>query len=164
MDPFAISMAVAPLVLSSVKLTMLVRALKESYKNAPITLVATTAECDPMHMTLCKIQGLIYRNATRDWIRRKTYGIVCDNPLTGCRMTFAALNMEVGKMVEPTQSDQSEKLEGVFEANARNLWKEAVMKGLLDHTRGQMGSLHLLITLLERPVLVFAHGSSIMKD
>lgn len=46
MDPFAVSMAVTPLVLSSVKLAMLVRTLKESYKNAPITLVGTTAECD----------------------------------------------------------------------------------------------------------------------
>lgn len=79
-------------------------------------------------------------------------------------MMLAALNMEVGKLVEPTQSDQSGKLEVAFKAKARILWKEDVMKGLLDHTRGQLGSLHLLITLFERQVLVFAHRSSIMKD
>lgn len=167
MDPFAVSMAVTPLVLSSVKLAMLVRTLKESYKNAPITLVATTAECELMHVTLCKIQGLIYRNATdlaKRLDSRKDLREVCDNALTGCRMMLAALNMKVGKLVEPTQSDQSAKLEVAFKAKARILWKEDVMKGLLDDTRGQMGSLHLLITLFERQVLVFAHRSSIMKD
>lgn len=64
MDPFAFSMAVAPLVLSSVKLAMLVRTPRESYKDKPTTLVATTAECELTHVTLCKIQGLIYRKAT----------------------------------------------------------------------------------------------------
>lgn len=38
------------------------------------------------------------------------------------------------------------------------------MTGFLDHTRGQMGSLRLLIALHERQVLVSAHGSTMMKD
>lgn len=120
-----------------------------------------------MHVTLCKIQGLIYRNAT-DLAKRldsqKDLREVCDNALTGCRMKLAALNMEAGKLVEPMQSDKSGKLEVAFKAKARILWKEDVMKGLLDYTRGQMGSLHLLIKLLGRQVLVSIHGSSIMKD
>lgn len=52
-------------------------------------------------------------------------------------MTLAALNMEVGKLVEPTQSGKSGKLEVAFKAKARTLWKEDVMKGLLDHTKGE---------------------------
>lgn len=52
-------------------------------------------------------------------------------------MTLAALNMEVGKLVEPTQSGKLGKLKVAFKAKARTLWKEDFMKGLLDHTRGE---------------------------
>lgn len=90
-------------------------------------------------MWLCA-RYLIYRNAT-DLAKRldsqKDLREVCDNALTGCRMTLAALNMEVGKLVEPTQSGKTGKLKVAFKAKARTLWKEDVMKGLLDHTRGE---------------------------
>lgn len=51
-------MAVAPLIFSSAKLTMLVGALKDSYKNAPTTLIATWTECKILHIALSKIQRL----------------------------------------------------------------------------------------------------------
>lgn len=41
MDPFTISKVVAPLILSSAKLTMLILAVKERYNNALTTLIAT---------------------------------------------------------------------------------------------------------------------------
>lgn len=71
---------------------------------------------------------------------------------------------EAGKLVKPKQSDKSGKLEVAFKAKAKILWNEDIKKGLLDHTRGQLGSLHLLITLLESQVLVTTLESSMIKD
>lgn len=150
MDPFTISMAVAPLILSSAKLTMIISAVKDSYKNAPTTLIATSTECRVMHMTLSKIQGLVYRNESALSSRltaQKPLREAFDDALTGCRMTLAALNLELDKLVEPKTAMRT--TEFGFQAKARLVWKEAIMKQLLDQTRGQMTSLHYLIQFLE---------------
>lgn len=42
MDPFMISMAVVPLIISTAKA---VGTVKDNYKNSPATLVSTSAEC-----------------------------------------------------------------------------------------------------------------------
>ena len=150
MDPFSISMAVAPLVLSSAKLTMLISAVRDSYKNAPITLTATMTECKIIHITLSKIQGLVYKNET-DLSSRLTAQAplreAFDGALTGCRMTLAALNLELDKLAEPKKPTTA--MDIGFKAKARLVWKEEIMKQLLDQTRGQMSSLTCLIELLE---------------
>ena len=143
-------MAVAPLVLSSAKLTMIISAVKDSYKNAPTTLIATSTECKVMHMTLSKIQGLVYKNESDLSSRltaQKPLREAFDDALTGCRMTLAALNLELDKLVEPKEGMQS--MEFGFRAKARLVWREAAMKQLLDQTRGQMTSLQYLIQFLE---------------
>lgn len=57
-------MAVAPLVLSSAKLMMLISAVRDSYKNASTTLTATLTKCKIIYITLSKIEGLVYKNET----------------------------------------------------------------------------------------------------
>lgn len=150
MDPFTISMAVAPLILSSAKLTMLISAVKDSYKNAPATLIATSTECKVMHMTLSKMQGLVYKNESDLSSRltaQKPLREAFDDALTGCRMTLAALNFEMDKLVEPKKGTQP--MDFGFRPKARLVWKEAIMKQLLDQSRGQMTSLQYLIQFLE---------------
>lgn len=150
MDPFTISMAVAPLILSSAKLTMLIRAVKDSYDNAPTTLIAMLTECRVIHITLSKIQGLVHKDeiglssklAAQEILRE-----AFDGALTGCRMTLAALSLELGKLAEPKKGTKTTELS--LQAKARLVWKEDIMKQLLDQTRGQMSSLHCLIELLE---------------
>ena len=143
-------MAVAPLVLSSAKLIMLISAIRDSYKSAPTTLTATLTECKIIHITLSKIQGLVYKNET-DLSSRLTAQAplqeAFDGALTGCRMTLAALNLELAKLAEPKKPTNP--LDIGFKAKARLLWKEDIMKQLLDQTRGQMMSLRCLIELLE---------------
>lgn len=143
-------MAVAPLVLSSAKLTMLICAVKDSYNKAPMTLTATLTECKTIHITLSKIQGLVYKNEA-DLSSRLTaqrpMQEVFDDALTGCRLTLAALNLELDKLVEPKKGMRP--MEIGFQAKARLVWKEDIMKQLLDQTRGQMSSLQSLIHLLE---------------
>lgn len=150
MDPVTISMAVAPLVLSSAKLTMLFSAVRDSYKNAPTTLIATLTECKIIHIALFKIQELVYKNETDLSSRLKAQTPLreaFDGALTGCRMTLAALNLELDKLVEPKKVTNP--MEIGFQTKARLVWKEDIMKQLLDQTRGQMSSLRYLIELLE---------------
>lgn len=94
-------MAVAPLVMSSAKLTMLISAVRDNYKYAPITLTATLAGCKIIHITLSKIQGLVYQKET-DLSSRLTAQAplreAFDCALTRCRMTLAALNLELDKL------------------------------------------------------------------
>lgn len=66
-----------------------------------------------------------------------------DDALTGYRMTLAALNLELDKLVEPKKGTQE--MEFGFQAKTRLVWKESSMKQLLDQTRGQMTSLQHLI-------------------
>ena len=150
MDPFTISMAVAPLVLSSTKLVMLMSAVRDSYKRAPTTLTATLAECKIVHVALFKIQELVYQNETDLSSRLKAQAPLreaIDMALTGCRMTLSALNLELDKLVEPKKGMNP--VEIGFQAKARLVWKEDIMKQLLDQTRGQMSSLQYLIKILE---------------
>ena len=143
-------MAVAPLVLSSAKLTMLICAVKDSYNNAPITLTATLTECKMIHITLSKIQGLVYKNEADLSSRlkaQKPMQEVFDDALTGCRITLAALNLELDKLVETEKGMRP--MEIRFRAKTRLIWKEDIMKQLLNQTRGQMSSLQSLIHLLE---------------
>lgn len=153
MDPFTISAAVAPLVVSSVKLAMVVNAIKTSYQNAPITLISASTESNLMHACLCKIQGLVYRNEghlSAQLRSQKHLTEAFDQSLSGCRMTLDALNCEVIKLVEPNQNgDKVGRFEMGFRAKARLVWNEDVMKRLLDHTRGQINSLECLISILE---------------
>ena len=150
MDPFTISTAVAPLILSSAKLTMLISAVKSSYTNAPVTLIATSAECRVMHMTLSKIQGLVYKSDSDLSLRlttQKPLREAFDDALSGCRMTLAALDFELEKLVEPKLGTQTTGFG--FRAKVRLVWKEDIMKQLLDQTRSQMTSLQYLIQFLE---------------
>ena len=150
MDPFTISMAVAPLVISSAKLTMLISAVRDSYTNAPTTLTATLTECKIIHITLSKIQGLVYKNETDLSSRLAAQAPLreaFDAALTGCRMTLAALDLELDKLVEPKKPMNPRDIG--FKAKIRLVWKEDIMKQLLDQSRGQMLSLRCLIELLE---------------
>lgn len=154
MDPFTISMAVAPLILSSAKLTMLICTLKDSYNNAPATLVATWTECKILHITLSKIQGLVYKIESDLSLRplaQEPMREAFDGALTGCRMTLAALNLELDKLVEPKEITQkgAETMKIGFTMKRKVVWKENIMKQLLDQTRGQVSSLQSLIQLLE---------------
>lgn len=150
MDPFTISLAMAPLIVSSAKLTMLISAVRDSYKTAPTTLIATFTECKIIHIGLFRIQELVYKNETDLSFRLKAQTPLreaFDGALTGCRMTLAALNLELDKLVEPKKVMNP--MEIGFQAKARLVWKEDIMQQLLDQTRGQMLSLRCLIELLE---------------
>ena len=150
MDPFSICIAVAPLVISSAKLIMLISAVRDSYNSAPITLTATMTECKIIHITLSKIQGLVYKNEndlSSSLTAQVTLQEAFDDALTGCRMTLAALNLELEKLAEPKKPKNE--LDIGFKAKARLVWKEDIMKQLLDQTRAQMLSLRCLVQVLE---------------
>lgn len=156
MDPLTLSMAIAPLILTSARLAILVAVVRDSYTNAPTTLLSTLTECHLMHTALSKIQGLVFRNETELAARlqeQKSLHDAFDKALTGCRITLTALNLEVKKLIEPKQQEGKMKegpIEMRFRAKVKLIWKEDVMRHLLEHTRGLMVSLHFIIALLER--------------
>lgn len=82
MDPFSISLAVAPLIRSSAKLTIVISAVKGSYKNAPTTLRATLTECKgDSHESLQDPRAGSIRTSQiclQDWQLRN----LCENHLT----------------------------------------------------------------------------------
>lgn len=149
-------MAIAPLILTSARLAILVTVVRNSYANAPTTLLSTLTECHLIHTALSRIQGLVFRNETELAARlqeQKSLNEAFDKALTGCRITLTALNLEVGKLVESKQQQGKMKegpMEMKFCAKVRLVWKEDVMRHLLEHTRGLMVSLHFIITILER--------------
>ncbi|MCJ1348642.1 hypothetical protein MMC31_006874 [Peltigera leucophlebia] len=150
MDPFTIFMAVTPLVLSCAQLVMLISSLKVDYTSAPTTLIATLTECKIIHIALFRIQELVYRNEADLSSRLKALPPLreaFDGALTGCRMTLSALNLELDKLIEPKKGMNP--MEIGFQAKARLVWQEDVMKQLLDQTRGQMSSLRHLIEIFE---------------
>lgn len=140
MDPFTISMALAPLIMASARLTMLISAVKVGYNYAPETVTATWRESRVINiMTLSKIQELVYKNETDLFSKW--------NAQEPRRMTLAALNLELEKPVELHKDNGTG--EFGFRAKARLVWTEVMMKQLLDQTRGQISSLRCLIDLLE---------------
>lgn len=156
MDPLTLSMAIAPLILTSARLAILVAVVRDSYRKAPTTLLSTLTECHLMHTALSRIHGLVFRNETE--LAARLQGQKClheafDKALTGCRITLTALNLEVEKLVEPKQQ-QGKMKEGPMEikicAKVKLIWKEDAMRHLLEHTRGLTVSLHFIITILER--------------
>ena len=107
-----------------------------------------------MHITLSKIQGLVYKNESDLSSRlaaQKPMREAFDGALTGCRMTLAALNLELDKLVEPRAVTEkgAETMKIGFQVKRKLVWKENTMKKLLDQTRGQMSSLQCLILFLE---------------
>lgn len=157
MDPFTISAAVAPLLISSAKLMILIGTVKDSYKNAPNMLVAMVIESKLMHVALSKIQGLVYKNESQlsAQVRSQPHlQDVFDSALTACRLTLDALRLEIDGLVEPDQQNgKSREAENVaigFRAKVKMLWKEDTMKEILNQTRRLMTSLQNLVSILER--------------
>lgn len=63
-------------------------------------------------------------------------------------MTLAALNVELGRLVE-IDGQVGKGLEIEFRARTKFVWKEDLMKQLLEQTRSQTTSLQFLMTLSE---------------
>ena len=153
MDPLSISLAIAPLLLASAKLTKQIGEFVDGYKNAPITLTSICTECKLIHVALCKIQGLIYESKkvlTARLGSEKSLRDAFDSALTGCRMTVAAVDVEIRKLIDSEAISKSETVAIPFKKRLSYVWKEDLMQSLLEQTRGQMASIQFLISLLQR--------------
>lgn len=117
-------MAVALLILPSAKLTMIIRAIKDSYNNTT-TLIATLMDCGVMHITSSKIQGLVHKNETSlcsELAAQQLLQEAFDGTLTGCRMTLAAFSLKLDKLIEPKKGTKTKELG--FQAKARLVGKK----------------------------------------
>ena len=62
MDPVSLTLAIAPLVLSSTEIIAAVRSVKHTYKNAQALVENIERECDLVNLALHEVQGLVLRN------------------------------------------------------------------------------------------------------
>ena len=153
MDPLSISLAIAPLLLASAKLTKQVSEFRDSYNNAPTTLIYISTECKLIHFALCKVQGLVYQSETILTVRlasEQSLRDAFDSALTGCRMTVAAVDVEIGKLIESRNTAKNGTADIGVRRKVRYVWKEDHMQSLLDQIKGQISSMQFLITLLQR--------------
>ena len=95
MDPVSLSLAIAPLVLSSAKLLGAVRSVRQRYKDAQTAVNSTQSEYELMHVALCEVQGLVHRSRVELAVRLRSHRSLeesFDKVLMGCRITLDALH------------------------------------------------------------------------
>lgn len=132
---------------------MLLSIVKGSYSNAPSTLLSTWQKCRLLQITLIKIQQLIFKkeaDLSSRLIAQEPLPKTFDGAFTGCRITLAALNFELDKLVEPKKSMKP--MDFGFQAKAPLVWKENIMEQLLDQTSEHISSLEFLIYILAQAV------------
>lgn len=86
-----------------------------------------------MQAALIKIQEIFNRNETdlsSSLTAQEPLREVFDGVMTGCRLTLAALNIELDKLVEPKKGMKP--MEIGFQAKARLVWEGDIMIQLRD--------------------------------
>ena len=114
--------------------------LRDKYKNAGTTITAIYTELTVVSASLGHIQGLISTNPATledNFQSRPELQRTFDQALTGCVLIFSVLDDEVKKLCEPVGK-------GLL-GRVAYLWKEEVMKDLLQQIRGQQTALSLLV-------------------
>ena len=158
MDPVSLTLAIAPLVLSSTKIIAVVRSVKQTYGNAQALVKNIEQECDLICLALHEVQGLVLPNKPGIAIHMKSYKSLeatFDSVLTGCRMTLDALKLEVEGVLKSEKESNVEPINMTFKSKGRFVWKEDTMRNLMEQMRNQRDSIHFLITILQRYVMIF---------
>ena len=151
MDPLSISLAVASLTFSFAKVTKCLFAIKDTYKNVPITVVSMIAECNTINLAFTHLQSLVQKNPvalSSSFISQDTLSKTFDDALTGCMFTSSAIERELKNLVEGEEGLGSIG----FRARVGFIWDEDTMNHLLQHLRGQHTAVSTLVTLLQTQV------------
>ena len=152
MDPVSLSLAIAPLVLSSAKLLGAVRSVIQRYKDAQTAVTRTQTECELMHVALCEVQGLVHRSRVELAVRLRSHKSLeesFDKVLTGCRITLDALTLELNDLLKPAKGGSGDMGN---RSKAEYIWKKDTMEELMEQMRNQRDYIQFLITILHRSV------------
>ena len=152
MDPVSLSLAIAPLVLSSATILAGMRSVRHKYKNAQAAVANTETECECMHVALCEVQALVQRNRQELALRshsQDSVGETFDKVLTGCRITLDALALELEGVLKPGKGPSKSKDMG-YRSKAQYVWKKEMMDELMGQLKDQRHHIQFLITVLQR--------------
>ena len=153
MDPISLSLAIAPLVISSGKLVAAARSIRHLYKYAETAVASTHVECDLMHVALCEVQALVQKNRTELAVHLRSQQSLqetFDKVLTGCRITLDALRLELDDLLKTAQGKVSRSGDMDFQSKAQYIWKKDTMEELMGQMRSQRDCIQFLVTLLHR--------------
>lgn len=146
MDPLSLTASVLAITTACLKSANILNGLREKYKHAQITISALCAEATVISASLSQIQSLILQNPSAIFTQMRSRSDVIatfDVALTGCSVVFAVLNDEIAALVAECQEDMS------WSQRAKIVWKDAIMKDLLQQLRGQSAAIGLLIQALQ---------------
>ena len=152
MDPISLSLAIAPLVLSSAKILAGMRSIRRKYKSAESAIAMTQTECGFMHVALCEVQTLVQKSNTESTMRLQSQGSIeetFDKVLTGCRITIDALTLEVNGVLKSTHNSKDYENIG-FSSKAQYIWKEESMQELMTQLKNQRDHIQFLIAIMQR--------------
>jgi hypothetical protein len=147
MDPISLTAGILSITTACLKSAHRLDGLREKYKHAQTTITALCAEAKVISASLSQIQSLILGNAGAliTQLRPRSEVIaIFDNALTGCAVVFAVLDNELAAL-------SSEDEDGVMNwtQKAKLMWKDDLMKDLLQQLRGQTAAIGLLIQALQ---------------
>jgi hypothetical protein len=144
-DPISITTAVLAISARCLTTAKAVYTLRDKFKGAQITISAIHSESAVISASLGHIQTLILKDPdtlSSNFTSRPELEGAFDTSLTGCALIFSILDDEVQKL-------QGSGGEMGPAKRMKIMWKEELMKELLQQIRGQQTALSLLIQALQ---------------
>ena len=142
-DPLSIAGAIVAISTSTIKTARAIYLLIDKYKHAEQTISAIHSESYAISAFLGQIQDLLLRNPD---IFQKTFQsqaaleATFDAALSGCMEVYSILDTEIQKLYNNGNS---------VKAKMQALWKEDIMKDLLDQVRWRKAALGFLVQGLQ---------------
>ncbi|KAF2827227.1 hypothetical protein CC86DRAFT_208283 [Ophiobolus disseminans] len=146
MDPLSLTASILGITTACLKSAHLLDGLREKYKHAQITISALCAETTTISASLSQIQSLVLGNqgAIITQLRSRSDVVATfDTALTGCSVVIAVLNDEIVALVTEGSANSI-----AWHQKAKLVWKDEVMRDLLQQLRGQTAAIGLLIQAL----------------
>lgn len=142
-DPLSIAGAIVAISTSTIKTARAIHLLIDKYKHAEQTISAIHSESHAISAFLGQIQDVLLRNPD---VLQKTFKsqaaleATFDAALSGCMEVYSILDMEIQKLYNNANS---------VKAKMQALWKEDIMKDLLDQVRCRKAALGFLVQGLQ---------------
>ena len=150
MDPLSLTANIVSLTSACLRSAKAFNDLREHFKHAQATLSALCAESTVICASLSQIQSLVLRRPEilRTQLNERSELVaIFDVAITGCMVIYAVLDDEIQALTVSAGSGDG--AEAGWAAKAKLLWKEGLMRDLLDQLRGQQHAIGLLIQALQ---------------
>lgn len=142
-DPLSIAGVIVAISNNTIQTARAIYLLISKYKHAEQTISAIHSESYVISAFLGQIQHLLLRNPDvlqRTFKSQAALEATFDTALSGCTEVYSILDFEVQKLYSNGNS---------IKAKMKAVWKEDIMKDLLDQVRGRKAALGFLVQGLQ---------------